>query len=616
MTDVSGELRSFFQYIWQDTPGYVYLPIIKPVPGQKIDEFKQAMFKWPGQVDRIVDFVIQKDGEGYDVYSGPAIYKEKAAPRKENILGSHVLWADFDDGSAPTEYGGDVPEPSLRIQSSSAEGNQHAYWLLDEFLTDVSQIEERNRSIAYAYKADAGGWDAVQFLRPPGTTNLGIKSGGRVARPPSQAFRLSEFGEPVSLGSLVSVPSAKSVVADNLSKPENIPNWQDVVALHQWPEAMWSLFNTKKENITDRSGALFRLAALAAESDFNDGSIYAIIDRADQKWEKYTARRDRDRHLIDIINRVRLKVSTTATQYENLLSMFDLDDDAATTKPYYGFKSFIESEFKIEWLIDGLLSKNGMGMFSAAAGTGKTQMTMQLGASVALGRDFLKWKNAGTPKKVAFFSLEMGKEALNLFLSTMGPAYSKEDLALLEENLIIVPTGNEVHMDKVGGQNYFNKMLADIQPDLIIVDSLQASTSKALTDEVAVKELSAFIGLLRRAHNCAVILIHHNRKADKDNPNATPTMDDILGHSLIVAPLDFALALKLRPYTNVVMVANVKNRLAKQIAPFDTFRRPTLTFSLSESDENLGANTSIPDGDGSVSDEGRGIGFDSFGFSE
>lgn len=587
MPDVRDELLSFFKYIWQDTEGWAYVPIIKPKEGQREVDFRKAMFSWPSQADSIVDFVIAKGAEGYDTFYGPALYKKRAAPNKENILGTHVLWADFDGGSAPAEYG-NIPRPTLRIQSSSAEGNEHAYWLLDEFVTDVKAIEERNRSIAYSFKADSGGWDATQFLRPPATTNLGIKSGGKRVRPESQSARLSDFGDALSIGSFSALPSAKSLVAESLGKPENIPSWFDVIALETIPQALWEQFTTDPKSITDRSGALFKLAAMAAESGMSDPSIYALVDRADVMWGKYTGRADREKHLIDIINRVRLKVSANAEAFDHMMSAFVTEEDT-TVESFYDFVSFAEADFPVDWLLDGLLSVGGMGMFAASAGTGKTQMTTQLGAAIATGKDFLKWKNSsGRGRKVAFFSLEMGKEALNLFTKTMLPAYDDEDRAMMRENFFIVPTGNEVHLDKQGGQNYFNNMMTKINPEVIIIDSLQASTSKALTDEVAVKELNAFLGLLRRTHNCAVIMIHHNRKGERDNPNALPTMDDVLGHSLIAAPLDFALALKLRPYTNNVVVANVKNRLAQQIAPFDTYRTATLTFSMSESEDSLG----------------------------
>jgi hypothetical protein len=92
------------------------------------------------------------------------------------VLGSWVLWVDF-DGNAPAEWSKEpiegqvfVPPPSAIIQSSIP-GHEHCYWRLDEFLTNTSKLEDRNRSLAYVLKADTSGWDRDQVLRPPHTIN-------------------------------------------------------------------------------------------------------------------------------------------------------------------------------------------------------------------------------------------------------------------------------------------------------------------------------------------------------------------------------------------------------------------------------------------------------------
>jgi hypothetical protein len=103
-----------------------------------------------------------------NVFYSPALYKA-SRPVKENVLGSWFLWVDF-DGNAPVSWEDldssvSVPEPSLVIQSSLP-GHE-----LDEFLTDIDLLEDRNRALAYILHADTSGWDADQILRPIHTTN-------------------------------------------------------------------------------------------------------------------------------------------------------------------------------------------------------------------------------------------------------------------------------------------------------------------------------------------------------------------------------------------------------------------------------------------------------------
>lgn len=172
------ELLDFLEYIWgseasADQPTYVYLPL-KESDGSPQGKWTKYMFSWPKQKTGIVRHILKFSANPrVDVFFCPALFKA-ANPKKEDVLGSWVLWVDF-DGNAPTDWdnldnGLSVPEPSLVIQSSIP-GHEHTYWKLDTFIDNPSILEERNRSLAYALHADTSGWDADQILRPPFTIN-------------------------------------------------------------------------------------------------------------------------------------------------------------------------------------------------------------------------------------------------------------------------------------------------------------------------------------------------------------------------------------------------------------------------------------------------------------
>lgn len=168
MSDIAtDELGEFFDYIWGDTEGFVYLPV-QPAPyGPK--DWKGVMFQWPKQRAGVIRHVLANAATDSNVFYSPAIFKS-ASPKKDAVLGSWVLWADF-DGNAPHNWGDHaVPRPTLIVQSS-LEGHEHCYWRLAEFLADIPTIEDRNRSLAYILGADTSGWDADQILRPIHTIN-------------------------------------------------------------------------------------------------------------------------------------------------------------------------------------------------------------------------------------------------------------------------------------------------------------------------------------------------------------------------------------------------------------------------------------------------------------
>jgi len=180
MTDtVTEELTEFFDYIWgpeADNAGvnrYVYLPL-REDDGSPQGHWTSFMFRWPAQRKAVVQHVLKWNANPkVQVFYSPGLFK-RARPIKDNVLGSWVLWVDF-DGNAPQDWEAvadefHIPRPTLIVQSS-IEGHEHTYWRLNAFLSDISKLEERNRSLAYVTHADTSGWDADQILRPIHTIN-------------------------------------------------------------------------------------------------------------------------------------------------------------------------------------------------------------------------------------------------------------------------------------------------------------------------------------------------------------------------------------------------------------------------------------------------------------
>lgn len=91
------ELEEFLDFMWGDNQGYAYIPIKEP---HKEDaDFEVKFFEWPKEKQEAVDYII-KVSPVAEVYFGPALYKKIGSPVPENILGSQVLWTEF-DGNAP-----------------------------------------------------------------------------------------------------------------------------------------------------------------------------------------------------------------------------------------------------------------------------------------------------------------------------------------------------------------------------------------------------------------------------------------------------------------------------------------------------------------------------------
>lgn len=173
MSSAEENLSLFFDKTWGDTEAYAYLPTRSAA-----NTWENVFFKWPEHKPHVIKHVMGKAAASYEVYFSPALYAEPKMG-KDYVLGSRVLWADFDGAEAGTpapstwaDLPAAVPEPSLRVQTSSPE-NQHVYWDLGEFVTDTDKIEQINRSIAYTLNSDTACWNKNRLMRPPMTTNFG-----------------------------------------------------------------------------------------------------------------------------------------------------------------------------------------------------------------------------------------------------------------------------------------------------------------------------------------------------------------------------------------------------------------------------------------------------------
>jgi hypothetical protein len=495
----SDDINSFLDFLYLPTDdGYIYAPTKDAESG----EFKQDFFKWPEDRSKLVEWVLRTTAKA-EVYIAPALFSVPSA-QKEAFKSTNVLWTEF-DGNYPDSFG-DVPNPSYRVQSSD-ESHQHCYWKLEEPLTDYREVEAFNRTITYSLNADASAWDVNQVLRPPGTVNH--KRDILTA-----ATYISAVVYPMGLFR-PTYPTAAVAEFDT----SVIPDVTDIVYKYEFPTQVSALLRTKDLPVGDRSTSLMRLGFYCAEMGMSDAEIFSIIRNADDRWGKFKGRTDRDKRLLDLISRVREKYPAT-----------DFQNDII---PVFGFESFMEHEIHVEWLVDGLLQERGYMLLTGPSGVGKTQFTLRMAINMALGRKEFAGEKIMRPAKILFFSLEMAHADLKYFLTIMAKDLSKEDHALLESNLILVPYGESIYLNQDEGRNQFNDVIELIDPDVVIVDSMGSTSSGGLSNEEIVKSIMDFNDRIRKKYNIATWFIHHMRKASGDNKKPNK-LDDVYGNQYIV----------------------------------------------------------------------------------
>jgi len=397
---------------------------------------------------------------------------------------------------------------------------------------------------------------------------------------------MGEVSKTYNLADFEHIQSARRIVKGDLLLGE-LPPLDEVKAIAHWTTELWEKFSRKAEDFggsekRDRSAAMSELAYLGAELGWSDGQIASMLYDADDRWGKYKLRHDRDRRIVDFINRARQKHGYNSLQNVDLTSMIQSANQSTgvmgDSKMIYGYQEFVDAEFKIEWILGGLLAQGGFGLVTGYPGTGKTQLSIALAAHLALGeKKFLKWDNLAGSKKVMFLSLEMGAAPLNHFMGTIGKGY--KDKNTLNRNFLVAPFGVPIYLDSPEGQVFFDQLMNDHMPDIVVIDSLQKISSKKLTDEQAVKTLIHYLATVRSKFSCSMVMIHHNRKKPNDGQKKGVELSDIYGSTYITTDVDFALSLKVVE-GDLLQLDTLKNRLGPTLDPFQVTRNPeNLSFT-------------------------------------
>lgn len=575
MPEITPEsVGDFLDFFWEREEGRVYLAMCER---GKDATFKQAFAHWPEKRSAIVQAALAGSAQGLDVWFCPSIFdKDAPKPEKQYVKSLNVRYADF-DGNAPDwetvakEKG--VPLPTMRVRSS-VEGQEHAYWRTER-TTDIDAVENTNRALATLFSADMSGWDATQLLRIPGTLNYGHKSPDVTKswyKGEPVMVTLSEFTDRIvddtEFGNLRSIEKA---LLEKITIT-NYPPIQEVLAYGKWTPALLEVFNYTKEEASaaspdKRSGTLQRLAYMLAEEKFTDEQMYSVLDDADRRWEKYINRSKagRNKILLDSIARARAKIG----YYGDDLTLAGImgaaaQDISQSAQIVYSFGEFMNQDFRVDWMLDGLLQKRGIGLIVGQPGVGKSTLALQLGFEVAVGFErVLAWDNVGGEAKVLMLSCEMGPHSLSHFVHNLGEHY-KDFHRELGKNLYLAPIGSPIHLDAPGGQNFLDKLLEEYKPDVLIVDSIQKITSKPITDELATKALTEYMQKTREKYEVSILGIHHERKRSSERSGwaSAGDLSDVYGSTFLSADMDFVSAL--RKTGTHVTYDEYKNRLGEE----------------------------------------------------
>jgi hypothetical protein len=180
-------------------------------------------------------------------------------------------------------------------------------------------------------------------------------------------------------------------------------------------------------------------------------------------------------------------------------------------------------------LVGGLIARSSVSVLSGDSGLGKSPLAYQLGLSVAAGVPFIEMKTQQGVVVYADFenSIEQSREVREQLVEFLG-------LSKPPDNFILWTPDSGYSLDLEG-------ICQDLQPSLLIVDSLRSHSPSFEKSEYAGEEMKRLNSQARK-QGTAILVIHHIRKPGEHPPPLLDNEDTGLmqwlkqtaGHSSII----------------------------------------------------------------------------------
>jgi hypothetical protein len=199
----------------------------------------------------------------------------------------------------------------------------------------------------------------------------------------------------------------------------------------------------------------------------------------------------------------------------------------------------------VDWLWPSWIPRGMLTLFGAAPGAGKSLVALDLARRVIHGEPFPD----GAPSPDGARSRDRGGNACPgarvLMVDAEGaPALLKQRAqawGIDSRRLFLMLASNTVgliDLSNFAQQKLLWKMCCDLEPALVVVDSLGAATAQGETSLEAARATMNYLTAVARLGNLALLLIHHLRKQPSSR-RATATRrvaaDDLRGSSHIIA---------------------------------------------------------------------------------
>lgn len=445
-----------------------------------------------------------------NIYYCPTPFQPGGRRRKEFVRHVNILWADIDEGRAKIE-------PTILVESSP--GRLQGLWYLNQDL-DLERGETLNKALSYYIGADKGGWDLSQVLRVPGTRNHKYSSKPVVRVIESnleKSYEARKLERRVG-HSVKSEAASESTIASPLT-------FEQVLSKHRRripPTVKRLLMQTREPAEGKRSEVLWFLEHKLNEAGLSPPEIIRLVK--DSVWNKFKGRRNEDEQL-------RSEVQKIIEGKINVPSI-DEQEDAADEE--------LTSEFKVEsyrdvltardstpgWLVEHFWMQSSHGAIAGEPKSFKSTLAMDLAVSVASGKPFLGKYAVMQTGPVLYIQNENARwimrDRLEKIASNKGlvghVSHHRDGLSVRWPPAVPIQMINQqsfmlsdpLHLKQL------EELVESMKPALIIFDPLYLMFDGDINSARELSPVLTWLLEMRNVHSCAVIVIHHWKKASSE----------------------------------------------------------------------------------------------------
>jgi KaiC/GvpD/RAD55 family RecA-like ATPase len=185
---------------------------------------------------------------------------------------------------------------------------------------------------------------------------------------------------------------------------------------------------------------------------------------------------------------------------------------------------------EIDWLIDGIVPNNAIGMIYGASGSGKSHIILSMAAMIANGND---WFGNDTKEGVA---LVLAGEGLGGITRRLKAIELEHDIEIKPSNLLV--SSRAIGIDTEGGYTQVKAAIDSLEtpPKIVFIDTL--SRHLVASQENSNDDMARFINKLeeiRQKYGCTIILVHHTGKGENNSAR---------GAYALLANIDFCFSVK------------------------------------------------------------------------